>query len=112
DRMNEVPDLAQALGDSPANAPRFGELRTIADQCQFVTASVGPFRSALSDRVHVQATDAQVRCLAAGVSRDSPEERESVSHGDLVGVPPGALRDRLRKLLAICGVNGAAFEPS
>jgi hypothetical protein len=111
-RLNASDGLVEALGDVPVDSPRFAEVRAIVESCRLQLSSMDWLRSALSGRGGVVPSEGQVACVRSGLSSYGAEERDAVVKAGIVALPAGPLRDRVRELLSLCGVDGSMLEPS
>jgi hypothetical protein len=111
-RLDGDPALVESLGERPRESPRFGDVVRLHDDCKLVVDTGGQVRSALARDGKVEPNEVQLRCIAGALAAYPADERQQVLAGDIVKVPAGALRDKVRELVAVCGLDGSIVERS
>jgi hypothetical protein len=111
-RLDGDPALVESLGERPKESPRFGDVVRLDNDCKLVVETGGQVRSALAKHGKVEPNEVQLRCIAGALAAYPADERQQALAGEIVKVPAGALRDKVRELLAVCGLDSSVVAPS
>ena len=103
--LNSDSALVEALGEQPKTSGRFGDLRRVADQCEAAESTANDLVGIFARHGKGPLVETKRHCLSEALGRYPASEREEVLRSEIVNVPAGALRDRVRELLAICGLD-------
>ena len=106
-KLNADTALVEALGDHPNASPRFNEVVLLREACQAADLTGDQVKAALAKHGKAEPNATQMLCLANALAAYPPDERRDVLAAELVDVPAGALRDKVRELLAVCGLDSS-----
>jgi hypothetical protein len=111
-KLNSDTALIEALGERPKESPRFADVVRLDEECRSVANTAGQVRSALLKHGQPEPNDVQLRCLADALAVYPVGDRQQVLAAEIVNVPAGALRDKVRELLAVCGLDSSIVSRS
>jgi hypothetical protein len=75
--------------------------------CKAVAASGARVGEVMAEHGKGEPNEVQLRCVGEALAAYPVAERRQVLDGGIGGVPAGLLRERVRELLVVCGLDGS-----
>jgi hypothetical protein len=111
-KLHDDTALVEALGDRPNASPRFADVVRLGEECRSLGLTGEQVKVALVKHGKVEPNPTQLACLSRALGAYPGGERQQVLGSELVNVPAGALRDKVRELLAVCGLDSSIVPTS